>query len=406
MSLSFWSLVSFEYKKIFNKRSVQFALLLTIAVIGVSVFGTLFGNTYIDGKVFESNYDAMSKNRDYARALDGRQIDSELIMESAQAYARVSTQNYYTDTDEYQRFARPYSGVYSVIRTIFNTESHRFNMKDFQKLTEEQADDFYTMRRHKQIQLVQETNMSSTVKERILAMDAKIEVPFTFSYTDGYRRFFNLSNIVGLASAFAIASCIAPLFAGEYTSGTDQLILSSRHGKNKLISAKLFTGFSLTATICVLLITMVYFLSMLIFGSDGGNAPLQLYAPMSPYPLVMKQAALFLAVCVLLSCFMVAAITMFLSAGLKSPFGVIVLISLLLVVPMFIHIPMRNIGLYNLMHLLPTNMIDFWNITDGIQYELFGLIIKPYIFMPLFAGSVSILLTPFAYHSFKNHQIV
>lgn len=252
MSHSFWNFVGFEYKKIFNKKSVQFALFLTIAVIGISVFGTLFGNTYIDGKVFESNYDAMIKDRDYARSLEGRQLDSELIMESAQAYARISMQNNYTDTDEYQTFARPYSGVYSIIRTIFNTESRRFNMEDFQSLRSAQADEFYTMRRLKQIQLVQETNMSSAAKEKVLAMDAQVETPFIFSYTDGYRRFFNLSNIVGLASAFAIASCIAPLFAGEYTSGADQLILSSKHGKNKLIAAKLFTGFSLTAAICVL----------------------------------------------------------------------------------------------------------------------------------------------------------
>lgn len=402
---SFWSLVSFEYKKILGKKSVLIALLLAVIVTIVSVGGTLFGNSYVDGKVLESNYEAMIKDRAYARLLDGREISGKLIMEAANAYAQIPESAQYQDTDEYQTFARPFSGIYSISRTVYNTESRRFNMEDFQVLTEEQAENFYTIRRGNQVQAITQTQMSDKAKETVLALDAQLKTPFTFSYTDGYTRFFTLMYTIGLMAAFVMAICIAPLFSGEYASGTDQLILASKHGKHRLIGAKLFTGLSLAAAICLVLTVVSYFLSIFIFGVDGGSAPLQLYYQMSPYPLTMGQTALLLAVCTFFACLLTAAITMLLSTKLKSPFLVIVLSSLLLIVPMFVNVSETNIGLYRLFHLLPTNMMSFGIVIDDIQYELFGLVIRPYVFLPLFTVVVSIVLMPLAYRSFRNHQI-
>lgn len=402
---AFWNLVIYEYKKILHKKSVQIALLLAVIVTAASAGGTLVGSYYIDGEA-ESNYDAMVKDRAYARALAGRKIETKLIMESVQAYSRIPEKDRYMDTPEYQAFARPYSEIYGISRTIFTTASRKFNMEDFQALTKKQADQFYITRRHKQVQLIEETGMSCKAKEKVLALDAQIKTPFTFSYTGGYTRFLVMILPFGLIAAFVTAICVAPLFAGEYSSGTDQLILASKHGKNKLISAKLFAGFSLAAAICLTLIAVGYYCSAFLFGFDGGDAPFQLYRAMSPYPLTIGKMVWIISICVLFACLMTAAITMLLSAKFKSPFGVIILVVLLLIAPMFIRISETNIILYNLLNLFPTNMMAFWTVTGSVQYELFGLTISPYVFMPVFGAGISILLTPFAYRSFKDHQIV
>lgn len=400
-----WSLICFEYKKILKKRSVRITLLAAVLISIISVPGTLFGSTYIDGKPYESNYDAMLKDRNYARAFNGKKINSELILKAVKGYSKISESDKYQEKGDYQQFARPYSAIYGIIRTVFNMESRRFNMEDFQQLTSKEAEQFYNIRREKLVQIVETTVMSKKSKEQVLELDTRINIPLTFSYTDGYTRFFVILYSIGLTAALAMAICIAPLFSGEYTSGTDQLILSSRYGKNKLIKAKLLTGFSLSALICLILIFLAYLLSMLIFGADGRGAPLQLYVILSPYPITIGQAAGFLALCTLFSCLMTAALTMLLSAKLKTPFGVIILISLLLIVPMFINVPETSIILYKLSSLLPINMMAFGTVLDGIQFELFGLIIKPYVFMPLFALVISSLVVPFTFHSFKNHQI-
>jgi ABC-type transport system involved in multi-copper enzyme maturation permease subunit len=402
---SFWRLVGYEYKKVFYKRSILMLLVLSVVVTAASVWGILLGSTYVDGELFESHYDGMVKDRAYARSLAGRQINAELIMEAAQAYARLPKKDRYMDTLEYQTLARPYSEIYNISRTVYNTSSRRFNMEDFQALTTEQADQFYTLRRDKQVQAVEETEMSNKAKEKVLALDRQIHTPFIFSYTDGYTRFFTLMYPMGMMAAFVMAICIAPLFSGEYTSGADQLILAARHGKHRLIQSKLFAGFSIAAAIALVLMAVSFILSMLTFGFDGASAPLQLYYPMSPYPLTMAQTALLLAICTFFACLLTAAITMLLSAKFKSSFGVIIVTSLLLIVPMFITVSYDHVVLYNLFHLLPSNMMEFGSITSPIQYELFALTLSPFVLLPLFASATSILLVPFAYRSFKNHQI-
>lgn len=401
----FWNLVGFEYKKILCKRSIQFTLILSVILTVFNVSVTLCGDYYVDGTPYESNYAAMVKDRAYARSLSGRPLDSGLIMETVRAYAQIPPSDVYQSTQEYQTIARPYSDIYEVIRSVFNTASKRFNMEDFQMLTKTEAEGYYNIRHEKLAQHILQTRMSDKAKEQVMAMDAQIKTPFSFSYTDGYTHYFILINTLGLFCEFVIAACLAPLYSREYTSGTDQLILSSKYGKNKLIAAKIFTGFSMTLILGLIQLTLAFFLSLAIFGADGGNAPLQLFNSLSPYPLSMAQTALLLMVVSLFAFLMTGAITMLLSANLKTPFGVIVLMSVLLIAPMLGSVSEQNILFHNLYQLFPTQMTSLSSVTAIIQYEFGGFVIHPYIFLPMFALTLSVILTSLSYHIFKNHQI-
>jgi ABC-type transport system involved in multi-copper enzyme maturation permease subunit len=402
---SFWRLVGYEYKKILLKKSVTVALLLAIIACVLSVWGTLYGGNYVNGEKYESYYEAMIKDRAYARTLAGREIDSGLIMEASQAFEKIPSRDYYFDAPEYQAFARRYNEIYNISRQMLSTQAHRFNVDDFQTLTEEQAQRFYIVRRDKQVQTVEETGMSRTAKEKMLALDSEIKTPFAFSYTEGYTRFFCIMYTNGLMAAFILAVCIAPIFSGEYATGVDQIILTSKHGKRRIIQAKLFTGFSLSAAIYLVLTLITYSISMLTFGLDGRNAPLQLFYPMSPYPVTMGQTAWMVSVSGFFACLMTAAITMLLSAKLKSAYRVIIPVTLLLVAPTFLSVSSDRIVLYNLFRLLPVQMMNFGSVINIIQYELFGLIFGAYVVLPLFAAAVCILLAPLAYRFFKYHQI-
>jgi ABC-type transport system involved in multi-copper enzyme maturation permease subunit len=390
----FWQLAGFEYRKMLRKKSIILGLLLAFLLSLINGWGILIGNHYMNGEVFESNYDAMIKDRTYARAMAGRPVDTELILAASQAYEHIPGSAQYQNTEAYQTFARPYSEIYSLTRTIYNTESRRFNVEDFQKLTEAQAGDFYTIRQERLAQVVEQSLMSDHAKKEVLALDNQVQT-----------RFFTMMYITGLIAAFFTAVCTAPLFSGEYACRADQLILTSKHGKGRLIGAKLFTGFSAAAGLAITFILVSYLQCMLTFGFDGGNAPLQLYMPMCSYPLTLGQTALLLSASVLCACLFTAAVTMLLSARFRSPFAVIVLTGLLLLVPMFTNVSEANLLLYNLVHLLPTNMLVFKNVTSLIQYEFLGLVLRPYVFLPLFGAAASALLTPLAYRSFRNHQI-
>ena len=55
---SYMELIKFEYKKIFKKRSTVIILIIGIILTVISSVGTLLGNYYIEGEVFEGNYKA------------------------------------------------------------------------------------------------------------------------------------------------------------------------------------------------------------------------------------------------------------------------------------------------------------------------------------------------------------
>lgn len=404
----FWNLVSYEYKKIFKRKGAVITLILAAAVSLFSVFGTIIGYIYdSNGEPVISRYDDMKTDLEYAGKLSGRVIDTELIMEAAEAYSNLelNSAEKYTDSEEYENYARKYSEIYSIVRSVYNTSSERFDAQDFGNMTKEQAENFYEIRRRKQEQSVMQTKMSDKAKQSVLSADNGVEKPIIFEVSEGYTRFFTIMYTTGIIMAVAAAIIFAPLFSGEYISGADSLILSSKYGKSLLVWAKLFVMLSLSAGLSVILTVLTYAECMAVWGTDGAGAAIQLQMPMMSYPLNMGQCAVIYSVSVLAACIMSSALTALLSAGIKTPFGTIVIMSVIIIAPMMMNVSEDIVWLYKLFCLLPSNMMAFWCIIDSIQFELFGLVIRPYIFTPVFAVIAAVIFGVSAYRVFGKRQV-
>ena len=403
----FWALVSFEYRKILGKRSVKIALLLTLFLSVFSIWGTLMGSYYIEGELFESNAEAMKKDRAYARELSGRILDDKLLMETADAYQTIpDSAAVYQSTEEYQKNARKYSSIYSLARQVYDTPNVRFGAPEMGTLDPARAEQFYEIRELCMTKQIENAPISENAKEVMMQYSVEVKEPWIFSYSDGYTRFMTIMATSGVMAAFVMVICLAPLFAGEYSNHTDQLLLSARYGKGKLIKAKFFTGFSMTGIVTLLVTLQSYVQSMLTFGFDGGNANVQIYDALFPYPLTLKQAALLQSICVFFACMCMSALTMLFSSRMKSAFGVIILSVLLLCVPMFVKVSAYPLLGYLLFHLMPANMMQYDYIFSMIPYEIAGVVIPPYVMMPVAALCLCIILIPFAYRGFKHHQVV
>lgn len=401
---SFFDLVGFEYRKIFKRKGAVISLSLIVLFALLGPMGLFFGKVYVEGELIESNYQAMAKDRDYERALSGRSIDEALIGEVRDAYLKippVERNVSYVSIPEYQEYGRPYSGVYGIVYPVFGS-NHRL----MQNLTQEQIQNFYKTRHEGIAGEIDALRISDKSKENLKQLDSQIKTPLVFDYTESYEYFFSMTYTIGIFAAFAIAICLAPMFAGEYSARTDQLILASKAGKSKIITAKLFTGITFSAGACLIITILTYLVGSVFYGFDGAAAPVQLWWSFCVYPLTMWQTAVICSICVLFAAILVSAITMLLSSVFKSPFGVIIIVSVLLFVPMMLNVSNENVLLFNLFRLLPSNMM--WiamSIVDYLPYELFGLSIRPYVFMPVFAAVLSVVLLPFAQRAFRNHQI-
>ncbi len=406
----FWNLVQFEYKKALVKKGAILVMILGILLAGISVFGTIIGNEYNqDGEVQRSNYEGMMLDREYQLQLSGRALDENLFLEAADAYAKIpllNTSGRYTDTAEYEKYARRYSSIYSICRMVYNASSVRFDVEDFQSLSEDMAKSFYDIRRERMEQRIMHTGMSEKAKADTIELDRQLQTPFIFEYADGYQRFLAIMYTTAMLGTGVITILFASIFSGEYDSGADELILSSRHGKRILIYAKIFVVFSFTAVYIAFLTLLTYTECMLIYGAEGKNAAIQIFGMSFPYAMTVGQSVVIYCLSLLAACFLSLAITVFLSSVFKTPFWVIVVCSLLLIAPMFLNISEENALLFHINCLIPSNMMAYECTVNLVQYEVFGQIIRPYVFQPLFALILTIVIVPFAYRRFQRHQVV
>lgn len=404
----FFDLAGYEFKKILCRKRTVITLVLVVIIGAVSVFGTIIGNYYYTDEngdeITVSRYDEEMIDRRYGEELSGRVIDADLIMEAVEAYRQVplNGDRHYADTVEYRNNARKYSSIYSIVRRVFMLNG----VEDFQNLTREQAEQFDKIRRENREYVIENSKISENMRAYWQKCLDESPETLTYEYSGGYYRFVVIMYTTAMMAGAAIAIILSGIFSEEYTSGADGLILSSKHGKGIVIGAKLFAAFVVSAVLIILLTVINYAETMIVWGTGGADGQLVLLGNMFPYNITIGQGALLYSLCALAACLLFAAITAMLSAIFKTPFNTIVIMAILLIAPMFLNIPDEApIWVYCLENLLPTNMMAFWGAMYEYQYEIFGLIIPPYVFLPVFAAAVSCVCVYFAYCSFRRHQI-
>ncbi len=404
----FFEIAGYEFKKVICKKSSVIVLTLVILISAFSVFGTIIGNCYYldenGNEIAVSRYEDMMTDRRYGEELSGRVIDADLIMEAVEAYKKVpiNKNTWYTDTVEYQQYARKYSDIYGIVRRAFGLQGS----EDFQKLTREQAERFDEVRRGNRQNVINDSQISENMRAYWQKCFDESPETLTYEYCGGYSRFAAIMYSTAIMAGAALAILFSGIFSQEYTSGAASLILSSKHGKGLVIGAKLFVAFVISAILIILLTVISYAETMIVWGSGGAEGSLLLLGNIFPYNATIGQSALLYSVCMLAACLLVTAITALLSAMFRTPFNTIVIMAIFIIAPMFIVLPDSSpIWVFLLENLLPTNMMAFWGAMYEFQYDIFGLMIPPYVFIPVFAAAVSCMCAFFAYRIFRKHQI-
>lgn len=260
---NFWTLVGFEYKKIIRKKSavitIVFAFAFTIFTCFTMVLsGNSQGNYYTEGM---SSYEIMLMDKRLEKELEGRPLDGELILEASRAYQKIEKNvTKYTQTEGYHKYARKYSSIYTMIDAAFAQPGKAFNVDDFQNISKEDANNYYSFRENQyRTNLTNNPLWSASDVEKVMAMDKNVQKPFIMAYKDGYQRFFALSTSTIAILLFVISFCISPIFSDEYAKRTDSLILTSKNGKSTLVYAKIFTSVSFSFVLTLVFLLCTYF---------------------------------------------------------------------------------------------------------------------------------------------------
>lgn len=404
---NFWNLVRFEYKKLLFKKSVIISTVLAFIVVIFSCFTMVMGSNsqgnYYSEKM--SAYEMMQMDKAYEKKLAGKALDGTLILEASKAYQKIDKNVVtYSNTQGYQKYARPYSSIYTLIAPVYSNGGNRFNVDDFQNLSEEDANHYYTIRETQlRKSLMNNPLWSETAINQVLEMDTAVQKPFILEYKDGYQRFFALSVTTIMVILFLISFILSSIFCGEYNKGTDNLILSSKNGKRSFLYAKIFAAVSISFCITTVFILSTYFTCMGIYGFDGTNAQIQLLLPLLTYDFTFLETTIILIITSLLGSIFHASICLFVSAISKSSILPMSISCILIAAGMFTGI--QNILFRCLRYFLPLSMGNFYDITTQLIFDFFGISIPLYQAASIVAIFISILLFVISWKVFQKHQV-
>lgn len=228
-----------------------------------------------------------------------------------------------------------------------------------------------------------------------------------YDYSWGWSRLHAMQTVLPFTIGLLLIVALAPMFSDEYGKRTDSLLLSSKHGKGKLIKAKMVVGFSLAISSWLLIqvINIVFMFSL--FGMEGSKVFLQNWA-VNPSPYAFTYLTSYLAVTAIsfVGLLFLTSMILFISSRSKTSFISLIVGAIATLLPT-VGLEIFNGGIMQkILMFLPTNiLIGVHHFKTFEAFYLFDKVIMlPFAAMAV-AGLLSILMVMGAYFSFKQHQI-
>ncbi|MGL5348773.1 MAG: hypothetical protein ACRDA3_15600 [Peptostreptococcaceae bacterium] len=260
-------LIKFELYKIFSKKSVCIALLLTMLFATFNAFGESI-NMKLKG--LDSLDDVYSVMKDY----EGKAITPEGI-----AKAEETIENLSKKEDKGEKLTKEeivyryylYEGIVPNPMYIINNQYYTIEeMKsEINKLEKEDKIDTYE---YKNIKFVYDK-----VKN---VEEAKYYFKAGWLGTTDF-------NVIATLITTLIAVGLATIFSDEYQSNGAQIVLSCRRGKDKLVLSKIISGLIYTAIVFIIINT-IYMFGALKFDFVGWDKPLELFKYYRTTPFDMR----------------------------------------------------------------------------------------------------------------------
>lgn len=404
-------LTRFELRKIVRRKAFLAGLVILtgMAVFMVIVLVNNMRITGVEGK-FIYGTEAIQLKRQYNIKLAGPLTHEHLVSVAKRQYDLSSNP---ANLDEKGKLTLEAIAKYSVpdddIQLLLAQALSKGGELDYDlliNLKPEMIEDFYKSRMERVQEYVNNEDRVGklTTEEKAFFIEANrnIPKPFLFNYAIGWENLFeNLPNIFWI-TAFVIAFCLAPVFAGEYHNGTAAILLATRYGRNKVIKAKLMASLIVSLGLMLLGFSVYCLLMLSIFGFEGGEASIQILRFMAPVPYTVLETFGWCVLIGSLVCLVTAALTLWLSSRMSSAFSVLTVSGLVLFGSMFL-----PEGWGVLRDFLPGNMAESYRMVTGYKaIQLWGTVIPVYKAVVVFSVAMLLLMLPFTNRAFRNHQVV
>lgn len=406
-------LIKYEFLKILRKKStiivMAASLLLTAFLFGLPVLQYQTYNQ--DGVVKGSKGIAYTKKQYKGLSVP---ITDEYVEKTITEYQKLfeNPDNVGYDGNEkfligdaYWNFVAPREKQLGMIASAYDSPGENSGFNKLPELDLTNGAKFYEARNEKVESLLNtpSRNLSAQQKKYWSNMSGKVESPLQYGYYEGWEIIMSSFELLMFA-LLAVCIVIAPVFSGEYQAGTDAVILSGKYGKTKLVTAKIIASMLFGVLAFTLHVIASFGLLLAAFGADGWNLPLQVAGITIPYPFTFLQATLINLGVIYLVLLAMISLTLLLSAKMKSPYLVLVILVPVLFIPLFLS-PNGTTGAYNLtLFLLPYRSV-MPEIGKYISYQIGGLVLDALSMRAILYAILTAVMLPLARLGFQKHQV-
>ena len=293
------TLIYYEKRKILRRKSTIIAcLLMLLSIIALSFVFVSDQDYYRADGTEVSGMEAIHVKQEMDHALAGP-LTAERLKDALQQYHTVygNSDNFGTSgalKDEvYCKDILPYNGILNLMRRIYSPAG-AYDMNILSSITNERVENFY-QDRHAQVQSIIDMdyttgNYTQAEKDTILKLDAKVSDPITYDYSDGWKTLLTRDfPTIFLLIALVVCIIISPVFAYEYQTGADAVVLSSKYGRRETVWAKLIAGFTVTSRIYFIAVLVSLISVLAVFGVQGWNCDFQILSTTAYYGLKIWQ---------------------------------------------------------------------------------------------------------------------
>ena len=266
-----WELVKFELKKIFTKKMNIIVLIVCLFLITI-LFG-LSGIDFLASDELGNNYkgqEAIDLRKEQIAQINGT-LTNERITQEINDLQELKENpdnlvvNSYGEEDFSQKVYNEYLdnrlNLLTNINKVYAGYSSSY-INEILNVDLENIEDFYTLRQNVIKESLNQDYSGKTYtdqeKDFWIEKSSKVETPFEYDFYYGWSNTFN-SYQMTVVTIIAVCICLSSIFSGEYQSGADNIILTSKYGKSKAITAKIIASYIFATIIFVVYLLLILF---------------------------------------------------------------------------------------------------------------------------------------------------
>lgn len=304
---------------------------------------------------------------------------------------------------EYGKTIQSYNTITDFVVNVLTPDSEYNESVLFQE-DDRQIENIYTTYEDNMQQMVEEYGKTPEQKRLLEKQYEKIKRPLTFEAKDSWDTMNLYAETYGIILIVIIGFLAAGIFAEEFRNRSEEIFFSSKYGRTKATKNKIAAGILMTTIVYWVGVGILSLISFGIMGISGLHTPYQIAQPYSIYSMTYGQYYLLILVCGYISSLFSAAITMFITAKMRTP-------NLAICIPFFIFCLTPFIGralstVTTFFHLTPYVLMNLIEYTKApIIFQIGAMAFRQIPFLMLLYSLVSVVLLPFVYRSYGRYGI-